>query len=227
MEKLHAFLSASGAERWMNCTPSARLTENMEESESEYATEGTEAHALAEYKLRVALGETPECPRKNLTYLDSEMEMLTDDYVAYIMEIIGQAENPVVLVEQRLDFSRWVTEGFGTSDCIIIDGNTLHVVDFKYGNSHGLHLPTLLCLTIAIFPKFSARLTAWFRGQRVSRNMRIQRQSTVKHGRGINSFTASRGERLLTKSKPQRFCEKMGTPKFTKANFSDLPPSIN
>ena len=117
----------------MNCTPSARHTEHMADSDSEYAAEGTEAHSLAEYKLRTALGESPEDPRATLRFLDNEMETLTDEYVQFILEIIGQSENPVVRIEERLDFSRWVPEGFGTSDCIIIAGNTLHVVDFKYG----------------------------------------------------------------------------------------------
>ena len=48
----HALLSASGAHRWMNCTPSARLEEEFKDTSGQAAAEGTAAHALAEYKLK-------------------------------------------------------------------------------------------------------------------------------------------------------------------------------
>ena len=132
-EKQHAFLSASSAERWLNCPPSARLAEHYPDSTSDYAAEGTCAHELGEYKVRSALGEDVADVRDNLDFYDAEMEEHTHNYVTYILELIGTAKEPRVLVEQRLDFSRWVPEGFGTADCVIIADGTLHVVDFKYG----------------------------------------------------------------------------------------------
>ena len=130
----HAFLSASGAERWLNCPPSARLTEFYPDSGSDYATEGSEAHEVAEFVLRLTLGEdVTDDFREQLTFHSEEMEEHARDYVAFILEIMANCNNPRVLVEQRLDFSRWVQEGFGTADCVIIADSTLHVVDYKYG----------------------------------------------------------------------------------------------
>ncbi|MGE5417500.1 MAG: DUF2800 domain-containing protein [Acidobacteriota bacterium] len=134
-DKRHALLSASGAHRWMNCTPSARLEVEFDESESESAAEGTAAHALAEHKLRRALKLRSKKP---VSKFDSdEMDVYTDGYVEFIQELITQAKqkciDPVVLMEQRLDFSKYVPDGFGTGDCVIIGDGTLHIVDFKYG----------------------------------------------------------------------------------------------
>lgn len=137
--KGHALLSASSASRWLNCPPSARLCEDYEDKGSDYAQEGTDAHALCEFKLRKVLGTATEKdnPIENLTWYNGEMEDCADSYVSYIMEILAEAKqtctDPVVLVEQRLDFSKYVKEGFGTGDCVIIADGTLHIVDFKYG----------------------------------------------------------------------------------------------
>jgi hypothetical protein len=58
----HALLSASSSQRWLNCTPSARLEEHFENTSSIFAEEGTAAHALAEYKLKKYLGTNTEKP---------------------------------------------------------------------------------------------------------------------------------------------------------------------
>lgn len=131
----HAILSASGAHRWMNCTPSARLELEFDESESEAAVEGTAAHALAEHKLRRALKMRSKKPISK--YDCDEMDDHTGAYVDFVLETIAQIKltcnDPLVLIEQRLDFSRYVPDGFGTGDCVIIGDGTLHVIDFKYG----------------------------------------------------------------------------------------------
>lgn len=131
----HALLSASGAHRWLNCTPSARLESDEPESTSAAAEQGTAAHALAEHKLRRALKQRSKRPVS--TWIDDEMETLTDDYVAYVQEHISLAEetcgDPQVLIEQRLDFSHVVPGGFGTGDCVIIAEPTLQIIDLKYG----------------------------------------------------------------------------------------------
>lgn len=131
----HALLSASGAHRWLNCTPSARLESDEPESTSAAAEQGTAAHALAEHKLCRALKQRSKRPVS--TWIDDEMETLTDDYVAYVQEHISLARetcgDPQVLIEQRLDFSHVVPGGFGTGDCVIIAEPTLQIIDLKYG----------------------------------------------------------------------------------------------
>ena len=131
----HAILSASGAHRWMNCTPSARLELEFDDKSGEAAAEGTAAHGLSEHKLRKALGVQSKKPVS--PYDCDEMEHYTDEYVSFVLEIIEQVKHscndPLVLVEQRLNFSKYVPDGFGTGDCLIIADGTLHIIDFKYG----------------------------------------------------------------------------------------------
>ena len=133
----HAILSASSANRWLHCPPSARLCEAYEDKGSDYAAEGTDAHALCEYKLRKALGMEATDPTKNLSWYNSEMEECATGYAAYVLEQVEAAKqtcaDPIVLIEQRVDFSRWVQDGFGTADCIIIADGVLNIVDYKHG----------------------------------------------------------------------------------------------
>lgn len=133
----HALLSASSSHRWMNCPPSARLCEQYEDMGSDYAAEGTDAHALCEYKLRRALGMEAKDPTENLSWFNEEMADCASGYAAFILELLETARqscaDPVVLVEQRVDFSRWVKGGFGTGDCVVIADGTLHIVDYKHG----------------------------------------------------------------------------------------------
>ena len=133
----HALLSASSSHRWLNCPPSARLCESYDDKGSDFAAEGTEAHALCEYKLRKALGMAAQDPTESLTWYSTEMEDCTNGYVAFVMELVAEAKkvctDPVVLIEQRLDYSKYVKEGFGTGDCVIIADGTLHIVDYKHG----------------------------------------------------------------------------------------------
>lgn len=131
----HAVLSASGSHRWLNCTPSARLELEFENTGSEAAREGTAAHALCEHKLKRALHMRSRRPASD--YDSDEMEECTDAYVDFVMEQYETAkqvcEDPVILIEQRLDFSCYVPDGFGTGDCLIISDDRLHIIDFKYG----------------------------------------------------------------------------------------------
>jgi len=131
----HALLSASSSKRWLNCTPSAKLETQFTDTESVYAAEGTAAHALAEHKLKRALKRRSKRPVSD--YDCDEMEECTDDYVFFIMEQVEEAnkscKDPMVLIEQHLDYSRYVEGGFGTGDCIVVADGTLTIVDFKYG----------------------------------------------------------------------------------------------
>lgn len=136
--RAHALLSASSSSRWLACPPSAVAATLYPQADTAWTREGTLAHEVAEFFMSI----NPACVSENLL-ADFEnwfnpdevtMEMLrcAEGYRDYIQELI-QDENAVVLLEQRLDFSPWVPEGFGTGDCLIIQGNRLDVVDYKFG----------------------------------------------------------------------------------------------
>ena len=135
----HSFLSASASHRWINCPPSAWLCEEYADRPSEYAQEGTDCHELCAYKVEKALGRSAKDPTENLTYYSQEMEDCADGYCAFVMEEVAKARercaDPLVLVEQRLDYSRYVgIEGsFGTGDCVIVSDGLLHIIDYKHG----------------------------------------------------------------------------------------------
>lgn len=131
----HALLSASSSHRWLHCTPSARLEENYENTTSIFAAEGTAAHELSEHKLRIFMGEKSKRPTSEFD--SEELEYYTDVYVDFATELITTVKStctdPIILIEQRLDYSCYVPEGFGTGDLVIIADGTLDIVDFKYG----------------------------------------------------------------------------------------------
>ncbi len=131
----HAILSASSSHRWLNCLPSARLELEFENTGSEASREGTAAHALCEHKLKKALKRRSKRPTSE--YDSDEMEECSDAYVQFVMEHYMEAKekctDPIILIEQHLDFSCYVPDGFGTGDCIIISDDKLHIIDFKYG----------------------------------------------------------------------------------------------
>ena len=133
----HATLSASSSHRWLNCPPSVRICENYADVTTDYALEGTDAHALCEYQLKQSLGILAEDPIETLTWYNAEMEGCAAGYAAYVMELLEDAKqistDPIVMIEQRVDFSRWVKDGFGTADCILIADGVLNIVDYKHG----------------------------------------------------------------------------------------------
>lgn len=141
-ERAHAILSASSAHRWLVCTPSARLEETLPERKSDYAEEGRLAHEIAELKLRKHFIE-PMGPRafanrlkkfKEHELYQDEMLKHTDTYLEYVQSIVHSFSSPpYVAIEKKLDFSKYVPEGFGTGDCIIIGGSIMWVIDLKYG----------------------------------------------------------------------------------------------
>lgn len=131
----HALLSASSSHRWLHCNPSARLEREFADRETIAAAEGTAAHALAEHKLKRKLklrSERPVSP-----FDTDEMEVCTDDYADFVMEQVTKERrrdlDTQVFIEQRLDFSCYVPEGFGTGDCLIVSRGRLHIIDLKYG----------------------------------------------------------------------------------------------
>ena len=139
----HAVLSASSSHRWLSCTPSARLEQTLPEQKRpagsfDFSAEGTLAHDLGEIKLKLHYGQiTKEEYEERYTeikknfYYNEEVENYTDLYSLYVRSQIG--ENDKALFEQRVDFSDWVPEGFGTADVVILSKHSIHVIDLKYG----------------------------------------------------------------------------------------------
>jgi len=141
MPDTHALLSASAAKRWLNCPPSVRLTENMPDTSSAYAAEGTLAHALGELKLRKRF----ELMKKSVfdkmlkelkadEHYSAEMDGYTDAYLDYVSSIMHSfSTKPYIAIEKKLEYSHVAPDGFGTCDCLVMCSGELHVIDFKYG----------------------------------------------------------------------------------------------
>ena len=133
----HAYLSASASHRWLACPPSAKLCANIADQSSEYAQQGTDCHELCAYLVEKALGRAVTDPTENLTFYDAEMQNCAEEYRNYVLEQIEAAKefckDPQVMIEQRLDFSRWVENGFGTGDCVIVADEVLQIIDYKHG----------------------------------------------------------------------------------------------
>ena len=134
----HALLSPSSAARWIACPPSALAESKYPDTTSDYAREGTLAHEICELKLSEKfLGRNVKTAMNRLKKDDlyePEMEGYTDQYVDFVSKAYIAAESePYLAAEKRLDMSEWIQGGFGTGDCILICGDTLHIIDFKYG----------------------------------------------------------------------------------------------
>lgn len=131
----HALLSASSAFRWLNCTASPRLEENMDDTSSIYAKEGSLAHALAEAILNNDVAEKEKLKADGLFY--SGMLDEVEEYTNYCLERFNEMKTidnlAIMDIEKRLDFSKWVPKGFGTGDCIIIGNGLLEIIDLKFG----------------------------------------------------------------------------------------------
>ena len=157
----HAYLSASSSHRWLSCPPSARLCAETPDQASPYAKEGTDAHTLCEYKVLTALGKKLPDPVPNLDYYSQEMENCAAEYCSYVMEQLEAIRqicpDPQILVEQRLDFSRWVPDGFGTGDCVIVADDILHIIDYKHGLGilvEADHNPQMMCYALGALELF-------------------------------------------------------------------------
>ncbi|WKY46096.1 DUF2800 domain-containing protein [Eubacteriaceae bacterium ES2] len=137
MPNKHAVLSASSSHRWLECPPSALLCSKIGDTSSDFALQGTDAHSLCEHKLKIALGQKSDDPTAELQYFDEEMAECSDMYAQYVLEQLATAKekcrDPIVLIEQRLDFSKWVPGGMGTGDVVIVGDQMLRVIDLKYG----------------------------------------------------------------------------------------------
>lgn len=146
-DRAHALLGPSKAYQWMACTPSARLEEGFPDSSSEAAAEGTLAHELAELKVRnyfysVEFGKRKltaavnKLKKENADLWQEEMMGYTDDYLDFIRtKALSLPVEPYVAIEKQVDLTAYIPDGFGTADCILVCGDLIHVIDFKYGKS--------------------------------------------------------------------------------------------
>lgn len=132
----HALLSASSAHRWLACPPSAVAAEAYAEQDTEFTREGTLAHEVAEWVASGAVSPDVLLDDWNKTGGADGVDMTMIDcargYADYLQEQL-KSDDAVVLLEQRVDFSAWVPDGFGTCDCVILQGDTLTIIDYKYG----------------------------------------------------------------------------------------------
>ena len=141
MPEAHALLSASSSKQWLNCPPSARLQEGFPNESSSYAEEGTFAHSVCEYKVKKYLHERVSRPQSDQWYTE-EIDQITDVYAEFVISIIEQMKRngcePLVLVEERVNYSHIAPSGFGTADMLIVGKDEegrglLHICDFKTG----------------------------------------------------------------------------------------------
>ena len=199
--RAHSLISPSGAHRWVNCTPSAKLEEQFPDTTSEAAREGTLAHELGEAKLRHYF-DTPNFSKRKLTNAKKrcqanelwqpEIDTYTDTYLDTVKQIaIAAGSKPTVLVEQRLDLSMIAPGMFGTADCVLLHGDVLHVVDLKYGK--GVKVDAENNLQLALYA-----LGAMFRYQIIYRintvrvticQPRLDHISTTEYSRESLLFT--------------------------------------
>ena len=141
MPTKHARLSASSAFRWINCPGSVALSDQCPApASSSYADEGTLAHAIGELKLRYVNDELTKRqlnakmkPLLQSEYYCGEMEEATGYYADAVIEALEAAGDAELMIEQQFSLSRWVPEGFGTSDAVVIGGGVIQVIDLKYG----------------------------------------------------------------------------------------------
>lgn len=162
----HAFLSPSASHRWLMCPPSAKLNAALPDQTSPYAKQGTDAHELCAYLVEKALGRDVKDPTENLDYYDEEMQMCAEGYAEFVMQELELAKQTCpdteVLIEQKVDFSKWVEGGKGTADCILLSDGTAEIIDYKNGlgvmvSSESEEFggnPQLMCYSLGVIDMF-------------------------------------------------------------------------
>ena len=175
----HAVLAPSSAKRWMTCTPSARLEETVPSKDTAYTREGTIAHAMAEGILRELLKHGVEympdagvffeksgvilaefcrtCEHEGLDWREMA-ETVYEHYCRPVFEsyLGAKLEDPeaVLLIESKLKLTEFIPEGFGSSDAVLIYGDTLEVFDLKYGKGVKVeadHNPQMMCYALGAY----------------------------------------------------------------------------
>lgn len=163
----HALLSASSAYRWMHCPPSARLTERMKDTASLYAAEGTLAHTIGELILDEYLFNKLGCYEANWAAVKShelyyegmidEVSIYTDYVIEQFHAAVQATGDPVIYLEEKLDYSSYVPAGFGTGDCIIIADGQMEVIDLKFGKGvevSAVDNPQLMLYALGAYEQF-------------------------------------------------------------------------
>ena len=162
----HAFLSPSASHRWLMCPPSAKLNAALPDQTSPYAKQGTDAHELCAYLVEKTLGRDVKDPTENLDYYDEEMQMCAEGYAEFVMQELELARQTCpdteVLIEQKVDFSKWVEGGKGTADCILLSDGTAEIIDYKNGlgvmvSSESEEFggnPQLMCYSLGVIDMF-------------------------------------------------------------------------
>lgn len=149
MPDVHSRLGASSSHRWMNCPGSVKLCEAVSDKSSSYAEEGTLAHSLAELIINYNLGRIKKTEfNKGMKkiqgsqYYSQEMQDYIKDYTERVWELMNAAKSiskdAELRTEQRLDFSEWAPDGFGTGDVVIVYDRVIHIIDLKYGKGVGV-----------------------------------------------------------------------------------------
>lgn len=166
MPNAHALLSPSAAHRWIHCTPSVRLEEGVKDEGSDFAAEGTLAHAIASRKILETLGrphdeQDREIEELRERYYSEEMEGYTDTYRSIVLEKFNDAKtrskDAQLLVEVRLDFGAFLPDAFGTADAVIIADDLMEVIDFKYGKGVKVdadHNPQMMIYALGALDEF-------------------------------------------------------------------------
>ena len=166
MPNAHALLSPSAAHRWIHCTPSVRLEEGVRDEGSDFAAEGTLAHAIASRKILETLSrphdeQDREIEELRERYYSEEMEGYTDTYRSIVLEKFNEAKtrskDARLLVEVRLDFGAFLPDAFGTADAVIIADDLMEVIDFKYGKGVKVdadHNPQMMIYALGALDEF-------------------------------------------------------------------------
>lgn len=166
MPNAHALLSPSAAHRWIHCTPSVRLEEGVKDEGSDFAAEGTLAHAIASRKILETLGRPHDEQDREIgelreRYYSEEMEGYTDTYRSIVLEKFNEAKtrskDAQLLVEVRLDFGAFLPDAFGTADAVIIADDLMEVIDFKYGKGVKVdadHNPQMMIYALGALDEF-------------------------------------------------------------------------
>lgn len=161
----HALLGASSAHRWLVCPPIARLEEQVKDKGSSFAAEGTAAHSLAELMLSLRFKKVKQVTgkaalsrfEKTNGYYDEAMKDYISDYCDLVEEHFNTYDSADVELEQKVDFSKWVPEGFGTSDVVILADQTIEIIDLKYGKGvpvDAYQNPQLMLYALGAVDKF-------------------------------------------------------------------------
>lgn len=140
----HAILSPSGASRWLACTPSARLEQQFSDKAGTAAAEGTLAHSLGELIIRYKTKQIIKTAyEKKLAEIKADklyepaMFDYAEDYAVYVLEQLSTAQahtkDALLFIEEKIDLTDYIPEGFGTGDAAVIADGVLDFTDLKYG----------------------------------------------------------------------------------------------